>query len=69
MGERGDFLWLAQKHTKNTSCILSTDSAKLSFAMPLSTHGVTGADGEKKKYPLNTSQKKVLPFRHNGRIF
>ena len=29
--------------------------AKLSFAMPLSTHGVTGADGGKKKYPLNTS--------------
>jgi hypothetical protein len=26
--------------------------------MQHSTHGVTGADGGKKKYPLNTSQKK-----------
>jgi hypothetical protein len=41
-GERGKFLWIAQKHTGNTSCILSMVSAKLSYAMPLSTHGATG---------------------------
>jgi len=26
--------------------------------MPPSTHGVTGTGGGKRKYPLNTSQKK-----------
>ena len=35
------------KHTRNTSYILSISSAKLSYAMPLSTHGVAGADGGK----------------------
>ena len=59
MGERGKFLWIAQKHTRNTSCILSTVSAKSSYAMPLSTHGATGTGGGKEKYPLNTSQKNV----------
>ena len=58
VGERGKFLWLAQKHTGNTSCILSMPFAKLSYAMPLSTHGATGTGGGKEKYPLNTSQKK-----------
>jgi hypothetical protein len=33
-------------------------SAKSSYAMPLSMHGVTGTGGGKEKYPLNTSQKK-----------
>jgi hypothetical protein len=28
------------------------------YALQLSMHGVTGTDGGKKKYPLNTSQKK-----------
>ena len=32
--------------------------ARPSYALRLSTHGVTGAGGGKKKYPLNTSQKK-----------
>ena len=68
VGERGDHLCLTQKHTRNTSCIRSTAFAKPSYALQLSTHGVTGADGGKKKYPLNTSQKKVLPIRHNRRI-
>ena len=54
----GNYQCLVQKHTENTSCILSTDFARLSYAMQHSTHGVTGADGGKKKYPLNTSQKK-----------
>ena len=58
VGERGNHLCFAQKHTENTSCILSTPFAKLSYAMPLSTHGATGTGGGKKKYPLNTSQKK-----------
>ncbi len=58
VGERGNHLCLAQKHTENTSCILSTAIARPSYALRLSTHGVTGADGGKKKYPLNTSQKK-----------
>ena len=49
---------LVQKHTKNISCIRSTAFARPSYALRLSTHGVTGADGDKKKYPLNTSQKK-----------
>lgn len=53
VGERGNFLWIAQKHTRNTSCILSTVSAKSSYAMPLSTHGATGTGGGKEKYPLN----------------
>ena len=51
VGERGIFLWLAQKHTKNTLCILSTVSGKLSYAMPLSTHGGNGADGSKMRQP------------------
>ena len=62
VGERGNFLWIAQKHTRNTSCILSTVSAKSSYAMPLSTHGATGTGGGKEKYPLNTSQKKWRCF-------
>ena len=37
---------------------ISTAFARLSYALRLSTHGVTGAGGGKKKYPLNTSQKK-----------
>lgn len=57
VGERGNFLWIAQKHTRNTSCILSTVSAKSSYAMPLSTHGATGTGGGKEKYPLNTSHE------------
>ena len=57
-GERGNHLCLAQKHTENISCILSTAIARPSYALRLSTHGVTEADGGKKKYPLNTSQKK-----------
>ena len=64
VGERGNFLWIAQKHTRNTSCILSTVSAKSSYAMPLSTHGATGTGGGKEKYPLNTSQKKILSSKH-----
>jgi len=58
VGERGNHLCLAQKHTENTLCILSTAIERPSYALRLSTHGVTGADGGKKKYPLNTSQKK-----------
>ena len=57
-GERGKFLWIAQKHTGNTSCILSMAFAKSLYAMPLSTHGAIGTGGGKEKYPLNTSQKK-----------
>ena len=53
MGERGNRLCLAQKHTENTSCILSTAIARPSYALRLSTHGVTGAGGGKRKYPLN----------------
>ena len=69
VGERGNHLCLAQKHTKNTSCILSTAIARPSYALQLSTHGVTGANGGKEKYPLNTSQKKSFTLRHNRRIF
>ncbi len=39
-------------------CIRSTAFASPLYALRHSTHGVTGADGGKKKYPLNTSQKK-----------
>jgi hypothetical protein len=58
VGERENHLWLAQKHTKNISNTHLTPFAELSFAMRLSTHGVTGINGGKGKYPLNTSQKK-----------
>ena len=54
VGERGNHLCLVQKHTENTSCILSMAIARPSYALRLSTHGVTEADGGKKKYPLNT---------------
>ena len=57
-GERGKFLWIAQKHTGNISCILSMAFAKSLYAIPLSTHGAIGKGGGKEKYPLNTSQKK-----------
>jgi len=53
-----NFIHLPRQHTKNTSYILSTVSAKLSYATRLSTHGGNGANGGKGKYPLNTSQKK-----------
>ena len=49
---------IAQKHTKNILNTHLTLFAELSFAMRLSTHGVTGINGGKGKYPLNTSQKK-----------
>ena len=39
--------------------------ARPSYTMRLSTHGVTGADGGKKKYPLNTS----LPQKNREIIF
>ena len=55
--EGGKHLCLAQKHTRNILCILSMAIARPSYALLLSTHGVTRADGDKKKYPLNTSQK------------
>ncbi len=58
VGERGNHLCLAQKHTKNTLCTRSMAFARPSYTMRHSTHGVTGAGGGKKKYPLNTSQKK-----------
>ena len=34
---------------------------KISYALRLLPHGVTGAGGGKEKYPLNTSQKKKPP--------
>ena len=33
--------------------------AELSYTMQQSTHGVTGINGGKGKYPLNISQKKT----------
>ena len=68
VGERGNHLWLVQKHTKNISCIRSTAFARPSYALRLSTHGVTGADGgqkeisleyltEEKFYPLGTTDE------------
>ncbi len=56
--ERGNFLCLARKHTRNTSCIRFTAFAKLLSAMQLLQHSVTSTGGTKEKYPLNTSQKK-----------
>ena len=35
-----------------------TFNAELSYTMQQSTHGVTGINGGKGKYPLNISQKK-----------
>jgi hypothetical protein len=58
VGERENQLCLVQKHTENISCIRLTAFARPSYTMQPSRHGVTGADGGKKKYPLNTSQKK-----------
>ena len=55
VGERGNHLCLAQKHTKNTLCTRSMAFARPSYTMRHSTHGVTGADGGKKKYPLHRS--------------
>ncbi len=69
-GKRGKFLWIAQKHTGNISCILSTPFAKLSYAMPLSTHGATGADSGKEKYPCEyLTEEKFYPPKHIRRIF
>ncbi len=45
----------------NISCIRSMAVARPSYALQHSTYGVTGADGGKKKYPLNTLQKKSFP--------
>ena len=45
----GDHLCLAQKHTRNLSCIRSTAFARPSYALRHSTHGMTGADGGEKK--------------------
>ena len=70
VGERGNHLCFAQKHTENTSCILSTATARPSYALRLSTHGVTGAESrrrqkeisleyltEEKFYPLGTTDE------------
>ena len=65
VGERGNFLWFAQKHTRNTSCILSMAIARPSYATLLSTHGVTEINGSKESYPLNTLPKKS--FIHSVR--
>ncbi len=62
MGKRGKHLCLAQKHTGNISCIRSMVIARPSYALRHSMHGVTGADGGKKKYPLNTlTEEKFYP--------
>ena len=60
MGERGIFLWIAQKHIRDTSCILSMAFAKSSYAMPLSTHGVTGAKRNIPWIPHRSSQHHVF---------
>ena len=66
MGERGKFLWIAQKRTGNTSCILSMAFAKSSYVMPLSTHGAAGTGG-KEKYTLNKQRhRKISGERGNG---
>ena len=65
----GNYLCLMQKHTGNTSCILSMAFARPSYALRLSTHSLTGADGGKKKYPLNTSQKKFYPLGTTNEYF
>ena len=43
--------------------------ARPSYALRLSTHSLTGADGGKKKYPLNTSQKKFYPLGTTNEYF
>ena len=46
VGERGNHLWLVQKHTKNISCIRSTAFARPSYALRLHQRRVLkgGAD-------------------------
>lgn len=48
----------AQKHIRSISSTPLMPFAELSYTMQQSTHGVTGINGGKGKYPLNISQKK-----------
>lgn len=59
VGERGNFLWLAQKHTKNTSYILSIAFVRPLYALELSTSGVTGADTAAKEISLEYLKDKL----------
>ena len=70
MGERGNYLCLAQKHIRSISSTPLMPFAELSYTMQQSTHGVTGINGGKGKYPLNISQKKKFyPFLYVRHIF
>ena len=70
VGERGNYLCLAQKHTRNTSCTRSTAFARPSYTLRLSTHGVIGAGGGRNiaatlaKFSL--AALKVLRESHTG---
>ena len=55
VGERGQRLCPAQKHTENTSSILSMAIARPAYALRLSTHG---GQEQTAAYPLDNSQKK-----------
>ena len=66
VGERGNFLWLVQKHTRNTSCILLIVFAKLLSTMQLSLHDQHRRHKreisleyltEEKFYPLGTTDE------------
>jgi len=66
VGERGNFLWLVQKHTRNTSCILLIVFAKLLSTMQLSLHDQHRRHKrkisleyltEEKFYPLGTTEE------------
>ena len=66
-GRKRDYLCLVQKHTENTSCILSMAIARLSYALRISPHGVTGTGGGKEKYLLNTWHR-CCPWRATARL-
>lgn len=55
MWEKGGTIYALHRSISSTPLM---PFAELSYTMQQSTHGVTGINGGKGKYPLNISQKK-----------
>ena len=66
MGERGNYLCLAQKHIRSISSTPLMPFAELSYTMQQSTHGVTGINGKIsicEDNPLTAYRNRVLLVR------
>ena len=63
MGERGNYLCLAQKHIRSISSTPLMPFAELSYTMQQSTHGVTGINRRQREISFEyLTEEKFYPF-------